>query len=337
MVVPDVQYGSDAHGLVWGYLFTPDSPARALDSVAAVQWLQSRQEDSTEFLWLHFSLSNASCLTWMKANLELPDIYFESLHESIGSTRLEFDANALVSVIHDVPYDRSYDPSAVSTVTLCIQPHLVVSARLRPLRSLDQLRAMVKSGDVFRSSTELLSHLLRVQADILVGIIRQHAQSVDKIEDSILANRIASQRSELGSIRRSVVRLQRLLAPEPAALFRLLNRPPRWMVDDDVLDLGKSAEEFSVAIAESASLVERAKLLQEELTSLVNERTNQILFILTLVTVFALPFTIVSGLFGMNVGGIPWKDHDSGFFWVTFFLIASTVVGAVITFKRFRN
>jgi zinc transporter len=337
MVAPEVQYGSDEHGLVWGYVFTPNSPAIALDSKAAALWMRSRSAESSDFLWLHFSLSNASCLTWMKANLDLPEIFFESLHESIGSTRLEQDENALVSVIHDVPYDRSYDPSAVSTVTLCIQPHFVVSARLRPLRSLDQLRAMVKSGDVFRSSTELLSHLLRVQADVLVDIIRQHARSVDKIEDSILANRIATQRSELGSIRRSAVRLQRLLAPEPAALFRLLNRPPRWMVENDVLDLGKSAEEFSVAIAEATSLVERAKLLQEELTALVNERTNQILFILTLVTVFALPFTIVSGLWGMNVGGIPFRDNSTGFFWVTLILVTSTLIGAVMTLKKFRK
>jgi|GEM_PF-2440661 len=68
--------------------------------------------------------------------------------------------------------DRSSDPSAVSTVTLCIKPYVVVSARLRPLRSLDQLRAAVKRGEMYRSPTELLSRLLRIQADILVEIVR---------------------------------------------------------------------------------------------------------------------------------------------------------------------
>ena len=134
MTVPDAQYGSDEFGLVWGYAFTSEAPAVAIDTDHALLWLQSLKPESKDFLWLHFSLSNASVLTWLKANLELPEIFFESLHESIGSTRLELDENGLVAVIHDVPYDRSYDPSAVSTVTLCIQPHIVVSARLRPLR-----------------------------------------------------------------------------------------------------------------------------------------------------------------------------------------------------------
>ncbi len=53
------------------------------------------------------------------ANLELPEIFFESLHESIGSTRLELDEDGLVSVIHDVhstahSYKRSIAPLAIT-------------------------------------------------------------------------------------------------------------------------------------------------------------------------------------------------------------------------------
>jgi zinc transporter len=51
---------------------------------------------------------------------------------------------------------------------------------------------------------------------------------------------------KLGAIRRMLVTLQRLLAP-PAALFRLLNRPPVWIGSDDVQALRESAEELAVA------------------------------------------------------------------------------------------
>jgi zinc transporter len=63
------------------------------------------------------------------------------------------------------------------------------------------------------------------------------------------------------------VRLQRLLAPEPAALFRLLNRPPAWVSSDDTAELRQSAEELSAAVADSVALVERVRLLQEEVTA----------------------------------------------------------------------
>src|SRR5262249_4771397 len=130
---------------------------------------------------------------------------------------------------------------------------------------------------------------------------------VDAIEDRIIGHQPTS-RARLGALRRVLVRLQRLLAPEPAALFRLLNRPPSWLREDDLGDLRQSAEELTAAVSDSTAVVERIRLLQEELTAQLNEQTNRTLFILTIVTVLALPMTIVPGFFGMNVDGVPFKD-----------------------------
>jgi zinc transporter len=101
---------------------------------------------------------------------------------------------------------------------------------------------------------DLLRHLLRDQANVLVEIGRQSTARVDAIEDNLLKSRITVSRPELSSLRRVLVRLQRLLAPEPAALFRLLSRPPGWIGEADLQDLRQSAEEFSASVADSAAL-----------------------------------------------------------------------------------
>jgi zinc transporter len=66
-------------------------------------------------------------------------------------------------------------------------------------------------------------------------------------------------------------------------------------------DLRQAAEEFSAAVGDSVALAERLKLPQEELAATVSEHINRSLFILTLVTVLALPINLVAGLRGMNV------------------------------------
>jgi hypothetical protein len=93
---------------------------------------------------------------------------------------------------------------------------------------------------------------------------------------------------------------------------------------EDVQDLREAAEEFSVAVADSAALGERVKLLQEELAATVSERTGRTLFVLTIVTVLALPINLLAGLFGMNVGGIPFAEDGSGFWTVVATLVAFT-------------
>jgi zinc transporter len=329
-------YGSDRTGLVWAFRFAPGEPAHAVQpGEIADLVLGGSAAPGGQFLWLHFSLSNAASERWLRQHLELPNSFHLLLHEGVGSTRVEQDGESLLAIIHDVLFDSSFDTTDVSTVALCVQPRVLVSARPRPLRSLDRLRSTVRGGAMFRSPAELLAQLLRDQANVLVEIVRHTTSRVDTAEDRLLANRIAMSRAELGSMRRVLVRLQRLLAPEPAALFRLLSRPPRWIGEEDVQDLRQSAEEFSTAVADSATLVERIRLLQEELAARINEQNNRILFVLTVVTVLAVPFNLIGGLFGMNVGGIPFADDRRGF-WLIIALVSAftAAAGAVIHRRR---
>jgi zinc transporter len=157
---------------------------------------------------------------------------------------------------------------------------------------------------------------------------------VDSIEDTFLSGRLETKRAELGTLRRDLVRLQRLLAPEPAALFRLLNRPPVWMQEQDILELRQSTEEFSVAIRDMAGLQERIKLLQEEIAAHIGELTSRSVFVLTAVTVLALPINMIAGLFGMNVGGVPLAQHGQGFWIVVALVGAFTAAAGWIAFRK---
>ncbi len=321
-------YGSDKDGLVCSYLFAAGDRGQAIAADEAVMWLATPGAPGA-FVWLHFNVSNAAAERFMQQHLTLPESFHESLHEDSGSTRVEQAGDSLVAVLHDVLYDFDFDASHVSTVSLCVGRRMLVSARAKPLRSIDRLRESVRDGEAFRSPIELLAHLLRDQADVMVRIVRDSTSRVNSIEDALLAGRVGSSRSRLGALRRVLVRLQRLLAPEPAALFRLLSRPPAWLGEEDAQELRQAAEEFSNAVADCAALVERVKVLQEELATLIGERTGRMLFILTVVTVLALPFNVIGGLFGMNVGGIPFADDASGF-WVIVVLVAAFTTAAGI-------
>jgi len=328
--------GPDQDGPIWGYHFVPNQPARSITSEAAVEFLTaSGSPPPDEFLWLHFSLSNLSSEPWLRRYLTLPDSFYESLQSDVDATHLEQDGDSLVARIHDVLFDFTFD-APVATTTICVKPRVLVSAHMRPWRSIDQLRAAVQGGQVFRSSIEILARLLRDQANVLVDIVRRSKKAVGPMEEQLLAKRVSVSRSELGSLRRMLVRLQRLLAPEPAAFFRLLNQPPGWISQDELQNLQQAAEKFSTAISDTAALVERVKQLQEELAALVSEQTNRTLFLLTMVTVLALPINLVAGLFGMNVGGIPLNQHPYGFFLVLSPLLLLTTLLAYWAFVRRR-
>ena len=314
---------SDQSGMVWGYRFAPDGYGRQIDGAGLSDALRSSPEVPTDgFLWLHFNLSQAATEKWLRAHLSLPEEYFEAWHSGLRSTRIEQIDNGLIAVVNDVLHSFSFDPSDISTVWLWVTPTLVISGRRKSLKSVERLRQSVISGEKITTSFELLSHLLRDQADVLISIVRETVTRVDKIEDDLLAERLNTKRANLGNLRRVLVRLQRLMAPEPAALFRLLQRPPQWIDELDLQDLRQSSEEFSAVLVDMATLQERIKLLQEEIAAMVNERNSRSLYTLTVFTVMALPINMIAGLFGMNVAGIPLAEHDHGF-WMVVSLVAS--------------
>lgn len=326
------ELGVDNAGLVWAYKFTLGLSHEILSTKDLPKVLGDPCSQSVS--WLHFNLSQASTEKWLRANTALPAEFFEALQQGSRSTRVEQVDDALIAVVNDVLHGFSFDPSETSTLWMYVTPTLVISARRKPLKSVDRLRQAVQSGSRIQSSVELLTHLLRDQADVLIDIVRDTVAKVDKIEDELLAGRLDAKRGNLGSLRRVLVRLQRLMAPEPAALFRLLQRPPQWIAETDLQDLRQSSEEFSAVLTDMASLQERIKLLQEEIAAMINERNSRSLYTLTVFTVAALPVNLIAGMFGMNVAGIPLAEHEHGF-WMVVGLI--TTVTSLLLWRLTRR
>lgn len=327
-------YASDQSGLVYGYVFSADGGRRQVDTVGTLAWLGGGAARAGEFIWLHFNGSHASTPNWLQQHVaELPEEFIEALHEHYMSTRIEKIHDSLLAVVNDVVYDLMRTASLqVATMWLCVGSRYLVSVRNQPLRSVDRLRASVNAGEPMASPLALLIHLFRDQADVLVQIMRKTTEAVNGIEDSMLAER-GPVRTNLGVIRRDLVRLQRLLAPEPAALLRLLNRPPAWVGVDDAQDLQQSTEEFSVVLRDMVGLQERIKMLQEELAAQIGERTNRSVFVLTAVTAIALPINMTAGLFGMNVGGIPFAQDERGFWTVAGLVLMVTALAVWLVFR----
>lgn len=326
-------YGSDENGLVCGFQFSPGVDGIAVTASQALEWLANHSAASSTdnlvdagFLWLHLNLANTAAERWLERNVSLSPEFYNAIREGSRSTRVEFADDQLISVINDVLFDFSFEHTQVSTLVLSVSPTLVVTARSRTLRSVDQLRMAVKNGERFETSTALLVHLLRDQSDVLASILRGAIERVDHIEDGVIAGKTETKRADLGQLRRVLVRLKRLLAPEPAALFRLLNSPPDWMREEDANELRQSTEEFSVALSDIDTLQERIKLLQEEISAQVQEQNNRSLFVLSLFTVLALPVNMIAGFFGMNVGGIPFAENKAGFAIVVTVVLSITVV-----------
>lgn len=301
-------------GLIHAFLFDKGVVTRELDADEAIEWLKRRDGTDGQFIWLHFHDTERVLHGWPARLLKLPAAFTDTLKEGARSTRIAYDSRGLTAVLNDVEYggDGRKQSLTVATLWLYAGPRYLLSVRSLALRSVEKLRTDVQAGETFETAMALLIRLLQEQQDVLAAMTRTAAEHSNKVEAILLAERLPK-RTGLGAIRRELVRLRRLLAPEPAALFRLVNHPPHWMREEDVQLLRQSAEEFALTLSDIEGLQERIKLLQEEIANKVDAHTNRSVLVLTAVTVIALPINLLSGLFGMNISGMPWQHGTSGF------------------------
>jgi zinc transporter len=266
---------------------------------------------------------------------ELPSDIIEDLLN--GSEQLHFyqtDQGCLLT-LRDLQYESDLDHQQVSLLRVWLEPHRVISVRRHPLKAIDVIRRRIMSGHRPDSSTALLIELLEALATTFAPVAARLSSDADTIEDLLLAERIDDLHGPLGSLRRRAVQLLRQIEPQQRMLARLQLRPPTWFDEEDRQRLAEKIAEIGEVTALIQSTQERAKAMQDELTAILTEQTNQHLYILSVVSVIILPMALLSGMFGMNVGGIPGFEQPLGF-WAVSGLIC-LVGGAAYAMLKWRR
>jgi zinc transporter len=327
-------YAGPEHGLIYGFAFDHEGSAQPLplDHLSAELALPDRT------VWLHFNAANTNTQRWLAQCRLLPDAVCEVIDSHETRVRFEPAGEGLLAVLNDLAYQDSMDPSVIATLWVYASARVVITVRNHAAKSADALRLAARRGLNVRSGFDVLNRLLEVQNEVLQDWVAEIAKQVDHAEDQVVSEQVSGQRERLGRIRRLCLYLRRHFAPQRAALQRFLAHPPAGGPDVDLANLRSLCEDLGFVIDESVGLQERAKLLQEELSAQAAEQTGRNLYVLTITTLILLPMTLVTGIFGMNIAGVPGVGEtvsNSAFWWV---LLSILAVGALtLCFLKLRK
>jgi len=206
---------------------------------------------------------------------------------------------------------------------------LVVSGRRAALGAIQGTRNALGKGKKFPDAITLLEEIVSQFADSVALVAQELSDTLDTIEESLIDDASPGERLKLGPARRTAVRIHRQLST-----LRLLFR--RWSPEEERaptrigLTTGRLAQRLDGLDQEIVAIRERARLLQDEIAANVAAQTNRHLFVLTVLTAFLLPPTLISGIFGMNVSDLPFTKDGGGFIWAMGLLVVSSLLGYAV-------
>lgn len=283
--------------------------------------------------WLHFNLSDSRGRDWIKAQGELPEEARDLLLDADPRVRVDFLPGAVVAVLGDLYHDFDHDPERLGTLRVYVDAKLLLSGRTHPLKTVDVLRReLLRSGEP-HTPIAVFQMLIERLAESFGKVALELGEQVDHAEDRILARNYSGQGTPLGNLRRLVAKLRRVVSANRSALLSLPASLPGLYDAAERTDLRAAIERLE-AVGQDLELVqERARLLQEEIAAGMSEVTNRNLFVLSIATTTLLPITLITGIFGMNVQGLPFAHSPHGF-GVVMLGIGATVLTALWLLKR---
>ena len=328
------RYHAALHGLISGFAMLPNQRIQHLMG----NDLEAALTRPNTVVWLHFNARVGHARDWIARCEHLPEASRRFLLDTDDRKRLERIGDSLMGVISDIRYDfgLDFDPEQIAALRFYLNRGCLISTRRQPSSAADQLRTEINNGRHFDSPAKLVIHLFESQVAKLDKTMARIREMLDDIEDQVLAGRVRGQHMQLGSIRRLAVRLNHHFGPEHRMLQRLCRRPPNWFEEIDNMALVDVAEEFRELVDDLTETQERAKLLQEELAARLAEQTNSNLYILSLFTAILLPPSLIAGIFGMNVVGVPGvqNGNETTFWWVMLSMGAISLLVLLVFFLR---
>jgi len=168
--------------------------------------------------------------------------------------------------------------------------------------------------------------------DWIENIIDDMAETMAKLEDdltkaesSIDTEEPALTRQTIVSIRKRALTLRRYMAPQREALTRLSTETPTWLDEYFRVRLRDITDRLIRYIEDLDEIRDRAILAQEELAARLADEMNRKTYVFTIVAVVFLPLGFLTGLLGVNVGGVPGLDEPQAFNYLVFLCCAISV------------
>ncbi len=321
----------DHRGLLCGFLLQSQTLVRALE------WNEINEVFGApgNSVWLHFNLVDSRSRNWIANCDRIPQVARDLLLATDPHIQLEILEDGFMGVLGDLYYEFDADPDRLGLLRIYVDRHCAISVRERPLKAVDLLRRnLLERNETIESPMDLMVHLVSSLNEMFDRIVDDLKEVVEDLEDQILKDNFSVDRGKFSRVRRLLARLRRHFSANSQVLSaRLIPHLPSWCTELEASELQRNLDRLRAIVQDLELVQERARLVQEELASKLQETVNRNLYVLSIVTTIFLPITLITGIFGMNVGGIPWAQDPLGLLWCTI-LMGSTLSIALTILKR---
>ena len=243
----------------------------------------------------------------------------------------------LFGILHFPVYDKSVQRLNAAELDFFVGNGYLVTLPGVELLPVTRLFARCQEDEELRDqlfskgSGYLLYHILDDLFDYCFPILDKIGHKLDSVEDDMFEVRAEEVVRDLSNVKQEIISYRKIIKPERSTLRVLERQIERFLPEDLELyfdDIVDASERIWDLLDNYKEVVEALEQTNE---SVISHRQNDVLRVLTVVTVILLPLTLITGIFGMNV-------HFPGFesaaaFWALAGFMLGLAIGLTAFFR----
>ena len=272
--------------------------------------------------WIHLDRTHEETGAWLARAGQVPALAAEALLAEETRPRVFALEHGHIAILRGINHNPDFAPEDMVSIRLWIEDRRIISLRRMRLLAIQDLRAACDGGtapgNIGGFLADLASALLRRMSPVVLDL----EDDLDAMEETGVALPTARQRERLVALCRRAIPLRRYLSPQRDALSVASNLKADWLDADSAARIREAFDQASRLVEALDAVRERAGLLHEEFANRLAERTNRNMYVLTVVAAIFLPLGLLTGLLGINVGGIPGTDNPWAFATVAALIVA---------------
>lgn len=184
-----------------------------------------------------------------------------------------------------------------------------------------------------RGSYYLLYMLIDDLVDYCFPILDKENQNIEGIDERIFDANAKEIVKDISIVRRNLINFRRTIKPQMKVVASLERKDWDFLKGDLDVYWGDVSDHIVQIWERLEDLWDVVEGLTETLESLTSHRINEVMKILTIFSVIMLPLSVISGIYGMNLGRLPLASHPLSFVIIIGIMVA-IVVGMLAYFKR---
>jgi len=267
--------------------------------------------------WVHLDGTQEGAEAWISKHLDYLDPQaIEALLDVDTSPRMTVLGAGMILILRGMNFNVGKDPEDMVSVRIWIDAHRIVTiSRLRVVAIERMAQAMVAD----QGPADAGAFLVKLVEDITENIATFQKNldlRAEELEHKVVANSDDTLRRQVVDMRLQIIAARRYLGPLRNSLEAITQTELDFLDQTTCREIEEEHLKMIRIVEDMDELRDQATVLREELSGQLSDRLNRNMFMLSVLSAIFLPLGFLTGLFGVNVAGLPGVEEPYAFWWL---------------------